>query len=65
MPGAAVPAYDRLMTDEGWSAAEKAGALLLAILAAGLLLVAADILSGGRLTGRKGCAGCDERGTGD
>jgi len=36
-----------------------AGAVLLGLLAAGLLFVAVDVLSGGRLTGRKGC-GCDD-----
>ncbi len=39
---------------------ERAGAVLLVLLAAGLLFIGADILTGGRLTGR-GC-GCDDAG---
>jgi hypothetical protein len=39
---------------------ESAGAVLLVLLAAGLLFIGADILTGGRLTGR-GC-GCDDAG---
>jgi hypothetical protein len=38
---------------------ERAGAVLLAILALGLLFVAADIITGGRLTRRGGC-GCND-----
>ena len=45
----------------GW--AGRIGGILLAVLAAGLLLVAADIISGGKLTGR-GC-GCDDAQSGD
>jgi hypothetical protein len=41
--------------------AERAGAVLLALLAAGLLFVAADIISGGRLT-KRGCGCTDEPG---
>jgi hypothetical protein len=33
---------------------ERAGAILLALLAAGLLFIAADILTGGKLTSRDG-----------
>jgi hypothetical protein len=53
------------MADEtpptGW--ADRAGAVLLVILAAGLLFIGADILTGGKLTGRGGC-GCDDTGNG-
>jgi hypothetical protein len=44
------------MTDEnpGWSRAEKAGAVLLLLMALGLGFVAGDILLGGRLL-RRGC----------
>ena len=38
---------------------ERAGAILLALFAAGLLFIAADILSGGKLTSRGG-GGCDD-----
>jgi hypothetical protein len=44
--------------------AERAGAILLVILALGLLFIGADIISGGKLTGR-GCGCDDEPGTGD
>jgi hypothetical protein len=45
------------------SAAERAGAVLLAGLALGLGLIAADILSGGRIFRRGcGCSGDDEPG---
>jgi hypothetical protein len=47
-----------------WTPAERAGAALLALLALGLLFVSADIISGGRLTGRKGC-GCAHDDAGD
>ena len=40
---------------------ERIGAVLLVVLALGLLFVGADIISGGKLTGR-GC-GCDDSGT--
>ena len=42
------------MADEtsGWGVADKAGAVLLVILAIGLLFIGADIITGGRLTGR-------------
>jgi hypothetical protein len=40
----------------GWG--ERAGAVLLVLLAAGLLFIGADILTGGKLTGR-GC-GCND-----
>jgi hypothetical protein len=47
----------------GWG--ERAGAVLLVVLALGLLFIGADIISGGKLTSRKGC-GCDDQpGTGD
>ena len=56
----------RGMTDDGsppgWQ--ERAGAVLLVVLALGLLFVSADIISGGRLTG-KGCGCNDESGNGD
>jgi hypothetical protein len=38
---------------------ERTGAVLLAILALGLLFVAADIITGGRLAKRGGC-GCND-----
>jgi hypothetical protein len=41
----------------GWP--ERAGAVLLVVLALGLLFVGADIITGGKLTGRGGC-GCDD-----
>jgi hypothetical protein len=41
-----------------------AGAILLGLLAAGLLFIAADILSGGKLTGG-GCGCGDDAGSGD
>ena len=41
-----------------WSRGERAGAVLLVVLALGLLFVGADIISGGKLTGR-GC-GCHD-----
>jgi len=40
-----------------WAAA--AGAVLLGAFAVALLLIAADVITGGKLTGRKGC-GCDD-----
>lgn len=43
----------------GTGLGERAGAVLLVLLALGLLFIGADIISGGRLTGR-GC-GCDEQ----
>ena len=42
-----------------WSRGERAGAVLLVILALGLLFVGADVITGGKLTGRKGC-GCHD-----
>jgi len=47
-----------------WGKGERAGAVLLVLLALGLLFVGADIISGGKLTGR-GCGCDDESGTGD
>jgi hypothetical protein len=38
---------------------ERAGAVLLVLLAVGLLFIGADILTGGKLTSRGGC-GCDD-----
>lgn len=46
-----------------WSAGERAGAVLLALLAVGLGVIAADILIGGRFT--RGCCGENEDGTVD
>jgi hypothetical protein len=46
----------------GWG--ERAGAILLVLLAAGLLYIGADIITGGRLTGR-GCGCNDDAGAGD
>lgn len=40
------------------SIGERAGAVLLVLFAVGLLFIGADILTGGKLTGR-GC-GCDD-----
>ena len=47
-------AYHHPMADEtsGWGVADKAGAVLLVILAIGLLFIGADIITGGKLTGR-------------
>jgi hypothetical protein len=42
---------------------ERAGAVLLVLLAAGLLFIGADILTGGKLTGR-GCGCHDDTGDG-
>jgi hypothetical protein len=44
-------------TPSGWG--ERAGAVLLVLLAAGLLFIAADTLTGGKLTRGGGC-GCDD-----
>lgn len=58
--------YAGHMPDEDtppWGKGERAGALLLAVLAIGLAFIAADILTGGKLT-RRGC-GCDDARTGD
>ena len=44
--------------DKPPSLGERAGAALLVLLAVGLLFIGADIISGGKLTGR-GC-GCDD-----
>jgi len=63
-PLAKLKVYDRRMAGEqppGWG--ERAGAVLLVVLAVGLLFVGADIISGGKLTGR-GC-GCDGTEPGD
>jgi|HubBroStandDraft_4_1064222.scaffolds.fasta_scaffold129465_3 hypothetical protein len=63
MEGAGEPRrYAGLMADEDAAPgglAEKAGAILLAVFAIGLLFIGADILTGGRLTRRGGC-GCDD-----
>ena len=58
-PALPVAAYDGRMAEDRPAWADMAGAVLLGLLAAGLLFVAVDVLSGGRLTGRKGC-GCDD-----
>ena len=42
-----------------WSRGERAGAVLLAVFAIGLLFIGADILTGGKLTRRGGC-GCHD-----
>jgi hypothetical protein len=42
---------------------ERAGAIFLALLAAGLLFIAADILTGGKLTSRDGGDRDDDTGT--
>lgn len=47
-----------------WTRGERAGAVMLAILALGLLFIGADVISGGRLTRRKGC-GCHDDQPGD
>jgi hypothetical protein len=46
-----------------WTAGERAGAVLLALLAAGLGVIAADILIGGRFT--RGCCGETAEDAGD
>jgi hypothetical protein len=43
---------------------ERAGAVLLVVLALGLLFIGADIITGGKLTGR-GCGCNDDAGAGD
>lgn len=45
-----------IMGMEQWSRGERAGAVLLALLALGLGFIAADILAGGRVFSR-GCCG--------
>lgn len=50
--------------DSGGGWGERAGAVLLVILALGLLFVGADVISGGKLTGRGGC-GCSDDQPGD
>jgi hypothetical protein len=55
------PVYAVTMADETPAPpglGERAGAVLLVLLAVGLLFIGADILTGGRLT-RGGC-GCDD-----
>ena len=57
--------YDQHMADDTpatWTRGERAGAVLLVVLALGLLFVGADIISGGKLT-RRGC-GCHDDDTG-
>lgn len=51
------------MTDEppAPGIGERAGAVVLVLLALGLLFIGADIISGGKLTNRGGC-GCDDDG---
>jgi hypothetical protein len=64
--GHPTPAYDQAMADDTPATTgrgERAGAVLLVVLALGLLFIGADIITGGKLTGR-GC-GCDDTGTGD
>lgn len=52
-------------TDQPPGLAERAGAALLVLLAVGLLFIGADILTGGKLTGRGcGCHDGDGNGTG-
>jgi len=55
-------AYHHPMGDEtsGWGMADKTGAVLLVILAIGLLFIGADIITGGRLTGRGKEHGTDD-----
>lgn len=45
--------------DEVFGLGERAGAVLLVVLALGLLFIGADMISGGRLT-KRGC-GCDDQ----
>lgn len=45
-----------------WTRGDRAGAVLLVILALGLLFVGADVITGGRLTRRKGCGCHDDAG---
>ena len=49
--------------DEALGIGARAGAVLLVVLALGLLFIGADIVSGGKLTGR-GC-GCGDDQSGD
>lgn len=63
---AARAAYDHPMADDdrpAWAAA--AGAVLLGAFAVALLLIAADVITGGKLTGRKGCGCGDDDQPGD
>ena len=50
----------------GYSAGERLAGVLLGLLALGLLFVAADLATGGRVTGlgKRGC-GCPDDGSGD
>jgi hypothetical protein len=60
--------YDQDMPDDAAPPArtrgERAGAILLVLLALGLLYIGTDIITGGRLTGR-GCGCNDDAGAGD
>lgn len=51
-------------TPATWTRGERAGAVLLVVLALGLLFVGADIISGGKLT-RRGCGCHDDDNSGD
>ena len=53
----------RMADDEATGLGARAGAVLLVVLALGLLFIGADIVSGGRLT-KRGC-GCGESQSGD
>lgn len=46
-----------------WSAGERVGAVLAAVLALGLLFIAVDVATGGKLT-KRGC-GCGDDQSGD
>lgn len=48
-----------------WTRGERAGAVMLVILALGLLFIGADVITGGKLTGRKGCGCHDDAESGD
>lgn len=58
------PAYHERMSEPGgWSGAERAGALVLLLVACGLAAIAGDILFGNRFLTRGGC--CDDQEPGD
>jgi len=69
-PPAPVRAYPASMTTTadadttGYTATQRAGAILAMIGAACLLLILADVATGGRLFGKAGC-GCEEDKTDD
>lgn len=47
----------------GYSAAERIVALIGLVVVGGLVFILADVISGGKLTGRGGCGGCGDKET--